>query len=537
MLVLAGRDGAAEPPDPDVAWAETEAAWRERVPGLEQTVAHARRPSRLRGPRGPHEQRGGMVAAATMSLPERAREGRNYDYRYVWIRDQCYAGQAVAKAGAYPLLDDAVRFVRDRLLDDGAAADARVHGERRSSPRRAPAGPARVSRRDGRHRQLGQRAVPARRLRRGAAAVRRGRTSRPARRGRLARRGDRGRRDPRLAGTSRTPGSGSSSRTQWTHSRLICAAGLRAISACGPGGEQAASWLALADAITADTSADALHPSGRWQRSPDDTRLDAALLLPAIRGAIPHDDPRSLATLHAFAQELTDDGYAYRFRPDERPLGDAEGAFLLCGFIASLAYANKATRLRRSPLVRAQPRRLRSARPLRRGVRRDPAPAARQPAASVRPRAAARMRRGAASFGDRVRGAMRPLTRLRVAYGVVLVLTPRLLTGALMHREIDARAIALARVLGLRHLLEAAIVGRRAGPRWTLVGAAVDATHSATMICFAVARPRWRPLAIASACTASAIAAVEISEACRQHRLDVSAHRPRSERQGSSLVS
>ena len=40
---------------------------------------------------------GGMVAAATTSLPERARAGRNYDYRYVWIRDQCYTGQAVAK--------------------------------------------------------------------------------------------------------------------------------------------------------------------------------------------------------------------------------------------------------------------------------------------------------------------------------------------------------------------------------------------------------------------------------------------------------
>jgi hypothetical protein len=37
---------------------------------------------------------GGMVAAATRSLPERARAGRNYDDRYAWIRDQCYAGHA-----------------------------------------------------------------------------------------------------------------------------------------------------------------------------------------------------------------------------------------------------------------------------------------------------------------------------------------------------------------------------------------------------------------------------------------------------------
>jgi hypothetical protein len=39
---------------------------------------------------------------------------------------------------------------------------------------------------------------------------------------------------------------------------------------------------------------------------------------------------------------------------------------------------------------------------------------------------------------------MRPLTRLRVAYGAVLVLTPRLLTRALPHQQIDAREIAFA---------------------------------------------------------------------------------------------
>jgi hypothetical protein len=42
---------------------------------------------------------GGGMVAATMGLPERASTGRSYDYSYVWIRDQCYAGQAVAKAG------------------------------------------------------------------------------------------------------------------------------------------------------------------------------------------------------------------------------------------------------------------------------------------------------------------------------------------------------------------------------------------------------------------------------------------------------
>jgi GH15 family glucan-1,4-alpha-glucosidase len=127
----------------------------------------------------------------------------------------------------------------------------------------------------------------------------------------------------------------------WSHSRLICAAGLRQIATTGPGNEQGARWVSLADRIVSDTAEHALHPSGRWQRSPDDPSVDAALLLGGIRGALAADDPRTLATLHAVESELGQDGYCYRFRPDERPLGEAEGAFLLCGFWMALAYAQQ----------------------------------------------------------------------------------------------------------------------------------------------------------------------------------------------------
>ena len=128
---------------------------------------------------------------------------------------------------------------------------------------------------------------------------------------------------------------------EWAHSRLACAAGLRAIGDTDFATRDAARLLALADEITADVATRSVHPSGRWQRSPDDERVDIALLLPAIRGAIPHDDPRTIATLRAVEHELTEDGYAYRYRPDERGLGEAEGAFLLCGFVISLAYAQQ----------------------------------------------------------------------------------------------------------------------------------------------------------------------------------------------------
>jgi GH15 family glucan-1,4-alpha-glucosidase len=62
---------------------------------------------------------GAMVAAAATSLPERLESVRNYDYRYAWIRDQCYAGMAVAAHGPHPLLDGAVRFITERVLSDG----------------------------------------------------------------------------------------------------------------------------------------------------------------------------------------------------------------------------------------------------------------------------------------------------------------------------------------------------------------------------------------------------------------------------------
>ena len=76
------------------------------------------------------------------------------------------------------------------------------------------------------------------------------------------------------------------------------------------------------------------------ERSPDDGRVDAALLLPVIRGTLPADDPRNRATVRAVTGELTEDGYVYRFRHDARPLHKSEGAFLLCGFwMAQVAQA------------------------------------------------------------------------------------------------------------------------------------------------------------------------------------------------------
>jgi GH15 family glucan-1,4-alpha-glucosidase len=142
---------------------------------------------------------------------------------------------------------------------------------------------------------------------------------------------------------------------RWAHSRLVCVSGLRAIAAVaadGPPGShghrQAGRWSALADSILASLR-DCVHPTGRWQRAPDDERVDASLLLPVIRGALAPDDPRNLATAEAVRRELTDDGFAYRFRHDARPLHKSEGAFLLCGFWMAMlehSYGNPVTAAR-----------------------------------------------------------------------------------------------------------------------------------------------------------------------------------------------
>jgi len=119
VLELSDRALDAEPPDPDRTWAATEEAWSEVVPVCDDLAAPRDARHAYAVLRGLTSGTGAMVAAATTSLPERLEGGRNYDYRYAWIRDQCYAGLAVAAHGPHPLLDGSVRFVTERLLADG----------------------------------------------------------------------------------------------------------------------------------------------------------------------------------------------------------------------------------------------------------------------------------------------------------------------------------------------------------------------------------------------------------------------------------
>jgi hypothetical protein len=347
-LVLAIRRSgeAAEMPLADNAWRDTEEAWRERVSGLGDAIAPRDAAHAYAVLRGLTASGGGMVAAATTSLPERAEEGRNYDYRYVWIRDQCYAGEAAARSGALGLLDDSVRFVVERLHEDGdglrpayTARGGAIPGQTELGLEGYPGGSAIVGNRVREQFQLDAFGEALLLL---AAAARCDRLDAD------------GWRAAELAASAvlrrwREADAGIwelDPPRPWTHSRLICAAGLRAIAPYAPARGQGPRWLSSADAIVAHTSRRALHPDGHWQRAPDDPRVDASLLLAGLRGAVAPQDPRTIATRAAVERDLAEDLYCYRYRPDERRLGEAEGAFLLCGFWMALALESQGLPLR-----------------------------------------------------------------------------------------------------------------------------------------------------------------------------------------------
>jgi GH15 family glucan-1,4-alpha-glucosidase len=60
-----------------------------------------------------HEETGAIVAALTTSIPEAAHSGRNWDYRYCWIRDAYYTVQALNRLGALDVLEGYLGYLRN----------------------------------------------------------------------------------------------------------------------------------------------------------------------------------------------------------------------------------------------------------------------------------------------------------------------------------------------------------------------------------------------------------------------------------------
>ena len=63
-----------------------------------------------------YEETGAIIAAFTTSIPEHADSGRNWDYRYCWVRDAYYVIQALNRLGAADILENFLGFLRN-LVD------------------------------------------------------------------------------------------------------------------------------------------------------------------------------------------------------------------------------------------------------------------------------------------------------------------------------------------------------------------------------------------------------------------------------------
>jgi GH15 family glucan-1,4-alpha-glucosidase len=75
-----------------------------------------------------YEETGAVVAALTTSIPEAPGSGRNWDYRYCWIRDAYYVVQALNRLGAMSLLENYLGYLRNLVDASGGDHVQPVYG-------------------------------------------------------------------------------------------------------------------------------------------------------------------------------------------------------------------------------------------------------------------------------------------------------------------------------------------------------------------------------------------------------------------------
>ncbi len=293
---------------------------------------------------------GAIVAAPTTSLPETIGGGRNWDYRYTWVRDASFHhGGAVG--GGLPGRGGQVFWLPGRRGGVPAAARDRpadyVRDRRRARPvREGVAAPSRVA--DRRPVRVGNRAWNQRQLdvygeMLGAAW-------------RLVQ--QLGELDPLtqrfMSAAADTAAARWEEKDQgiweirgeprdFLYSKLMCWVALDRAIALAPrlGAEdKVRGWTAARDEIRA-----AILERGWNEKAAAFTQafgsedLDASNLMLAITGFLPGSDPRMKATIDATAARLTDErGLVYRYLARDGLAGE-EGTFLLCTFWLAQAQA------------------------------------------------------------------------------------------------------------------------------------------------------------------------------------------------------
>ncbi|WP_040167283.1 glycoside hydrolase family 15 protein [Microbacterium gorillae] len=300
-----------------------------------------------------HRDTGGIVAAPTTSLPELLGGARNWDYRYVWLRDAALVLSTLVRHGHL----SSARHWRSWLLRSvaGDPQDVQivygVAGERDLAEREVDslpgydgAAPVRVG--NGAVSQfqadvLGEVLVAMSEAR--AAGLAEERDTWSLQRALIEHvvamfdRPDEGiweiRGEPKM----------------FTHSRaLVWAAldhGVRAVREHGMSGDVDA-WERLRDRVRADVFTHGVADGGWFTQTFGSDEVDASLLVLPQVGFCAWDDPHMLATVERIETDLMRDGFVLRYRTESGVdgLAGTENPFLACSFWLVEQYARTGRR-------------------------------------------------------------------------------------------------------------------------------------------------------------------------------------------------
>ena len=316
---------------------------------------------------------GAMVAALTTSLPETPGGERNWDYRYMWIRDATFTLWGAHVLGFDEEADDFARFIRDlcHAYGDRLQIMYGIGGERELTESTLDhltgyggAKPVRIgngafdqqqndvygalvdsfyihSRAD---REVPSEAWPIISDQVEAAAQ-------------VWREPDQG------IWEARGPAK------HYVSSKLMCWVALDRGSRLAirrqDGEAEAARWRGIADEVHADILEHGVSDRGVMRQHYDTDALDASVLLAPLVRFLPPDHEVIRNTVLAIADELTDHGLVLRYRVDETEDGlhGEEGTFTICSFwlvsaLSEIGEPEKARALCEKLLALAGPLRL-----------------------------------------------------------------------------------------------------------------------------------------------------------------------------------
>jgi len=340
--------------DAERALVDTESFWREWVTDCAH-VGRFREPlvrSLVTLKALTYAPTGGIVAAATTSLPEALGGVRNWDYRYCWLRDATLTLLALVRAG----YEDEARAWRDWLLRAIAGRPGEVQimygiaGERRLTELELEwldgyegSRPVRIGNAASGQLQLDVYGEVADALYHARQAGIGASPDAWALNKKLLEWLEDGWRQPD-EGIWEVRGP----RRHFVHSKVMAWVAFdRAVRSVeeyereGPVDR----WRQLRDEIHDDVCREGFSEKlGAFTQSYGMDRLDASLLMIPLVGFLPADDERVVGTVAAIERELVEDGLVARYRADQENTGvdglpPGEATFLPCSFWLAQVYA------------------------------------------------------------------------------------------------------------------------------------------------------------------------------------------------------